>query len=165
MLNVPGSECCAFPHASPLPHVLSGSDPIRSVLYVDDDWEHLSARCALLQDAGYRVEATDSPAAGLSSYIQNAFDAVILDFHLPFVSSGLLANVMRRFRRDIPLILVSDRIEFAEYELGILDRQLPRGTSEGAFLDNMNEVIVRCHERPANQPLDLLDYFDREDQI
>lgn len=147
MLNFPDTACFAENHSlRTFRPAAENRDLGRSVLYVDDDWEHMSTQCAMLESAGYRVEAADSAAAGLSSYIQKGFDAVILDFHLPFVSSGLLATVMRRFRRDIPLILISDRAEFDEGELDALDRQLPRGTSQGALLENVYEVVEHGHD-------------------
>lgn len=150
-------------------------EAIRSVLYVDDDWEHLSTQCSMLESAGYHVVATDSPAAGLSSYVRNGFDAVILDFHLPFVSNGLLANVMRQFRSDIPLILIADQPELFENELGTRDRQLPRGTSQIVILDTVYDVIERGHDlyqvtergplRPAHQLPDIVDCLDCGYQI
>jgi DNA-binding response OmpR family regulator len=114
-------------------------------LYIDDDWEHLLTQCAILENAGYCVEATDSPAAGLSSYIRNGFDAVILDFHLPFVSNGLLATVMRRFRSDIPLILISDRAELSETEVVLLDCHLSKGSSPVVILKSVYDLIDRGH--------------------
>lgn len=176
MFHLPGTEPYVLNHSSLVPRCLTGNgDALPAVLYLDDDWEHLSTQCAMLESAGYRVEATDSPAAGLSSYIRNAFDAVVLDFHLPFVSNGLLATVMHQFRRDIPLILVSDRAEFADNELGTLDRLLPRDTSQGIFLENVYEVIERGHDvyavierrdqSPADQDRKIVDCSDREDRI
>ena len=143
MLNVSISECCSLGPSSLVHHRPDENRKApRSVLYVDDDWEHLSAQRALLENAGYRVEATDSPAAGLSCYVRNRFDAVILDFHLPFVSNGLLATVMRRFRSDVPFILVSDRAEFAETELGTLSSD----TSRIVTVHNLYDLVERGHD-------------------
>lgn len=175
MLSVSDTDCSSQIHVSLVRRPAGNGEAIRSVLYVDDNWEHLSTQCAMLEDAGYRVEATDSPAAGLSSYVRNGFDAVILDFHLPFVSNRLLATVLRRFRNDIPLILISDPSEFADQELSALDRQLPRDTSQVVILDNIYEVIERGHDvydiverghkKPAGQVTDTTGRLDRRSQM
>lgn len=175
MLNTSVSDCCSLGPSSLAQRPDENREALRSVLYVDDDWEHLSAQCALLENAGYRVEATDSPAAGLSSYVRNSFDAVILDFHLPFVSNGLLATVMRRFRHDILLILISDRDDLAENELGTLDSQLPSDTSRIITVHNLYdlierghdlyEIVERGHARSADRLPKTLDRRGRQDRL
>ena len=110
-----------------------------SVLYVDDDWQNLAEWCATLEQAGYCVTATDSPAAALRSFDRENFDAVVLNFHLPYVSSGLLAQVMRSFRRDIPLLLISDCID--DDDLSPWDRRLSEGVDPDQFLANLEGAI------------------------
>lgn len=123
--------------------------PARCLLYVDDDWSHLTSQRAMLEAAGYRVVATDSPAAGLSSYVRDGLDAVILDFHLPFVSNNLLATVMHRLRTDIPLILIATQSDPASEDLGAFDRLISRDLPPGALLENVHDVIEHGRERTS----------------
>lgn len=111
----------------------------RSVLYIDDDWQNLADCCTTLERGGYTVTATDSPAAGLSAFIEETFDAVILNFHLPFVSNGLLAQVMHKFRHDVPLLLISDGSE--EQDLSPWDRRISEGVHPEQLLANLQAVI------------------------
>jgi CheY-like chemotaxis protein len=110
-----------------------------SVLYVDDDWQNLAEWCATLEGAGYCVTATDSPAAALRSFAHGSFDAVVLNFHLPYVTSGLLAQVIRTLRRDIPLLLVSDCLE--DEDLSPWDRRLSEGVDADQFLASLHSAI------------------------
>lgn len=110
-----------------------------SVLYVDDDWQNLADWCATLQGAGYCVTATDSPAAALRSFAHESFDAVVLNFHLPYVTSGLLGQVMRTLRRDIPLLLISDSLE--DEDLSPWDRRLSEGIDADQFLASLQGAI------------------------
>lgn len=108
-------------------------EPARSVLYINDNWEDLAFWRGLLDSAGYSVFATDSPASGLSAYLEDRFDAVILAFQMPFVSSGLLATVMRLFRHDTPLILMSESPDPSPEEIAPFDLVL-RGDADPAEL-------------------------------
>jgi CheY-like chemotaxis protein len=175
MLNVSIAGCCSLGPSSLVQHRPDENrKALRSVLYVDDDWEHLASQCALLENAGYRVEATDSPAAGLSSYVRTRFDAVILDFHLPFVSNGLLATVMRRFRSDVPFILIGDRSEFAGTE-GTLNTPVPSDTTRIVTVRNLCDLIERGHdlyeivergpENSADAVQEIVGWRGREDRM
>lgn len=73
------------------------------------------------------------------------------------------------------LILVSDRAGYSETELNTLDRQFPKHTPQGVFLENACHLIERGHDRyqvvdrgqlqPAGQIPDIADSFERERQI
>jgi CheY-like chemotaxis protein len=121
----------------PLPSALSAYR--RSILYLDDDWQNLADWCATLEHAGYDVTATDSPAAGLSAFLARDFDAVVLNFHLPYVSSGLLAQVIHNFRWDTPLLLISDSRE--DEDLSPWDRRLSEGATEAQLLAHLQAVM------------------------
>jgi CheY-like chemotaxis protein len=129
---------------SPEPARLPADDPVRSVLYIGDDPEQRALWCNALTGAGYVVTASDSPAAGLSAYVEHRFDAVLLSFHMRYVSSGLLATVMRLFQRGTPLILLSDSGGSSEQELAPFDRVFPRNTAPAAVLGSLHGLIERA---------------------
>lgn len=139
--------------ASPAPACSGTGDPARSVLYIGDDPDQRALWRNTLSDAGYTVTASDSPAAGLSAYVEHRFDAVLFSFHMRFVSSGLLATVMRLFQRGTPLILLSDSGSSSEQEFAPFDRVLPKNTAPAVVLGTLHGLIERARHAPgmANQ--------------
>ena len=117
----------ATPDASASSAALRTFEAPRCLLYIGDDPQMTRWWTESLTSAGYLVTAVDSPAAGLSAYVERQYDGVLLAFHRPCVSSGLLATVMRLFRRSTPLILLADS-GASTAEMEPFDRVLPKNT-------------------------------------
>jgi CheY-like chemotaxis protein len=122
-------------------------------LYIGDDPQKRAAWCEALTDAGYSVTAVDSPAAGLSAYVERQFNAVFLAFHRPRVSSGLLATVMRLFRRSTPLILLSDSGRSSDEELAPFDRAFPMNTTPSVVIGCLHGLMERGETMSPRQIL------------
>jgi DNA-binding response OmpR family regulator len=98
------------------------------ILIIDDD-ERL---CAMLQqylgNAGYRVDARHTIAAGLQALKQERFDALVLDLMLPD-GDGLQACQKLRAFSDIPVLMLTARGEAMDRVLGLemgADDYLPK---------------------------------------
>lgn len=128
-------------------------DALRRVLYIGDDVQKSTAWREALSAAGYSVTAADSPAAGLSAYVERPFDAVFLAFHRPSVSSGLLGTVMRLFRRSTPLILLSDCGASNPEELAPFDRVFPKNTAPAVVIGSLHGLMERASSAARRQIL------------
>jgi DNA-binding response OmpR family regulator len=145
------SEQRREPAASPL--AAPNQEGLRRVLYIGDDPQKSASWSEALSAAGYSVTAADSPAAGLSAYVEQRFDGVFLAFHRPSVSSGLLGTVMRLFRRSTPLILLSDCGASNEEELAPFDRIFPKNTAPAVVIGSLHGLMERARSLTRRQVL------------
>lgn len=77
------------------------------LLLVDDRDELVETSRKLLTGLGYEVEATNCPEQALKDFKKRPefFDAVITDLHMKKMTGILLAEKLRRVRKDIPIVL------------------------------------------------------------
>jgi CheY-like chemotaxis protein len=81
--------------------------PQHLVLCVDDETIGLAVRRMLLERAGYRVlTALDGPA-GLDLFARESVDVVVLDYSMPGMHGGQVAQRMRQVKPDIPILMLS----------------------------------------------------------
>ena len=84
-----------------------GQQALGRLLLVDDQEELVETGRELLTGLGYEVEATTCPEQALKDF-QNRpefFDAVITDLHMKKMTGILLAEKLRKVRKDIPIVL------------------------------------------------------------
>ena len=86
----------------------------RVIAVVDDDSSLLESLEDLLKSAGYGVRAFSSPLAFLASNEDWAIDCLITDIGLPGMDGFELRELAKRERPDLPVILITGRIEIAE---------------------------------------------------
>ena len=100
-----------------------GPQDLLTILVVDDDHLVLMNTVAMLDDLGHRVfHATSGREALEILNRQKGIDLVLSDVAMPHMSGTQLAEVLRRDRPDIPIILATG---FAEIPNG-LDPGIPR---------------------------------------
>jgi CheY-like chemotaxis protein len=77
------------------------------VLCVDDETIGLDVRCMVLERAGYRVlTALDGPT-GLELFATQPVDAVVLDYAMPGMHGGEVAQRMRELKPNVPILMLS----------------------------------------------------------
>ena len=77
------------------------------VLCVDDETIGLEVRRMLLERAGYRVLTALDGSAGLDLFAREPVEAVILDFSMPGMSGGEVAQRMRLVKPNVPILMLS----------------------------------------------------------
>src|SRR5690348_16291284 len=82
-------------------------DRRRILLCVDDDPSSLDLRQQLLELAGFQVITASNAKEGLELFRTRQVDAVILDYQMPGMNGGELAEAMKRIRPGIPVMIVS----------------------------------------------------------
>jgi two-component system chemotaxis sensor kinase CheA len=81
--------------------------PSFRVLLIDDNRYGLVVRKAILEQAGYQVEAAATPEAGLARFESADWDLVITDYRMPGMSGSEVIAQIRALRPAIPVILIS----------------------------------------------------------
>jgi PAS domain S-box-containing protein len=79
------------------------------VLLVDDETPLLAATAEVLSQLGYQPESFSDSRAALAAFeaAPGRFDVVVTDEVMPGLTGAGLANVLRRHRPDLPIVLVS----------------------------------------------------------
>lgn len=115
--------------------------PVPTILCIDDEALGLQIRKAVLERAGYRVlTAIDGPA-GLALFQGEAVDGVVLDFYMPEMDGGVVAEAMRRERPNIPIMLLSAYINLPTEVVELVDVTLLKGEGPLELLEKLRLML------------------------
>lgn len=83
--------------------------PVRKpkLLLVDDDAQCLSVRRILFEAFDFKVVSCTNPRQGLRLHQAQRFDAAVIDFQMPEMNGGELAQAMKQARPDVPVAILS----------------------------------------------------------
>ena len=100
---------------------------VPTILCIDDEALGLEIRKAVLERAGYQVlTAVDGPT-GLTLFRGHTVDGVVLDYYMPEMDGGVVAEAMRRERPDVPIMLLSAYINLPVEVVRLADVTLLKG--------------------------------------
>ena len=85
-----------------------------TLLCVDDDVQCLAVRKMLFEAFGFNVTTTPDPRQAQRLHSLQHFDAVVLDFQMPFINGAELAKTMKVARPEIPVVILSGLTELPE---------------------------------------------------
>jgi CheY-like chemotaxis protein len=77
------------------------------VLCVDDDQGILDLTRMALESTGYRVLTANGGLAALEAFAVSSVDAVVLDYEMPGMNGGQVAQEMMRMKPHVPKLLFS----------------------------------------------------------
>jgi len=121
---------------------------VPTILCIDDEALGLQIRKAVLERAGYKVlTAIDGPA-GLAAFRNEPVDGVVLDYYMPEMDGGAVAETMRRERPDIPIMLLSAYINLPTEVVELVDVTLLKGEGPLELLEKLR-VMLRAASSPA----------------
>jgi CheY-like chemotaxis protein len=112
-----------------------------TILCIDDEALGLQIRRAVLERAGYHVlTAIDGPA-GLALFRKESIDGVVLDYYMPEMDGGAVAETMRRERPDIPIMLLSAYINLPSEVVQLVDMTLLKGEGPLELLEKLGLML------------------------
>ena len=119
---------------------------ISTILCIDDEALGLQIRKAVLERAGYQVlTAVDGPT-GLSLFRGHAVDGVVLDYYMPEMNGGEVAETMRRERPDIPIMLLSAYINLPTEVVQLADVTVLKGEGPQLLLEKLRAMLLSAGE-------------------
>ena len=118
----------------------SAQDGRTLILSVDDDLAVLYTRFKLLSAAGYGVLSASDAAQALQSFADHPVDLVLMDYALPEMDGGMLAEAIKAHRPDIPIIMVSG-IEVPERVLRLVNDFVTKGDGPEALMSSIQQVL------------------------
>jgi CheY-like chemotaxis protein len=115
-------------------------DGHRLILSVDDDLTVLYTRYKLLSSAGYTVLSASDAVQALQLFGEHTVDLVLLDYALPEMDGGMLADAMKTHRPDIPIIMVSG-VEVPEKVLETVDGYVRKGDAAQLLMTSIEKAL------------------------
>jgi CheY-like chemotaxis protein len=124
------------------------SDEPVVVLYVDDNPKSRRLLTGILTHFGFKVIAVGDPSEALSCYRHAHFDLALLDYQMPFMSGSELAQEIKLFAPDIPVVLISGCSTLPASELSSVDVHFGRGTAMDDLVHTMWKLV---RSKPINE--------------
>lgn len=111
------------------------------ILCVDDETIGLQVRKLLLERAGYRVlTALDGPT-GLDLFASEPIQAVVLDYSMPGMNGGQVAETMRRVKPAVPILMLSAYTSLPPEVDALVTLSMTKGEGAPALLKNLGSLI------------------------
>jgi CheY-like chemotaxis protein len=111
------------------------------VLCVDDELVGLKVRKILLERAGYYVLTAIDGASGLSLFEKEPIDAVVLDYSMPGMHGGEVADRMRQIKPQVPILLLSAYIGLPTEVTSLVDLYMTKGEGAPILLQKLESLL------------------------
>jgi CheY-like chemotaxis protein len=128
---------------------MDNSSPL--VLCVDDETVGLRVRQMLLERAGYKVLIAVDGYSGLELFAAHPVDAVVLDYSMPGMHGGQVAEKMRKTKPKVPILLLSAYLDLPAEVTSLADVYMTKGEGAPALLDKLGNLIPNS-PHPIRQP-------------
>lgn len=112
-----------------------------TILCIDDESLGLQIRRIVLEQAGYRVLTAEDGPSGLSLFRSNPIDGVVLDYYMPDMDGGAVAQTMRRERPAVPIMLLSAYINLPPEIVALVDVTLLKGEGPEELLEKLRLML------------------------
>jgi CheY-like chemotaxis protein len=116
-------------------------NPSHLVLCVDDELVGLRVRQIILERAGYQVLTAADGASGLELFAAHPVDAVVLDYAMPGMHGGQVAQKMRQTKPKVPILLLSAYLDLPADVTSLADLYMTKGEGAPALLDKLANLI------------------------
>ena len=113
----------------------------RLILCVDDEVVGLQVRKILLERAGYQVLTALDGMSGLEVFAAEPIQAVVLDYTMPGMNGGEVANRMRQTKPEIPILLLSANIALPAEITALVDVYMTKGEGAPVLLKNLSTLL------------------------
>ena len=116
-----------------------------SLLLVDDDVELCGMMQEFFAETGHRLDCVYNGRDGLNRALNGAYDLVVLDVMLP-IFDGLTVLQQLRRRKDIPVIMLTARVQQQDRILGLntgADDYLPKPFDPDELLARIRAILRR----------------------
>lgn len=117
------------------------------ILCVDDELIGLRVRKVLLERAGYRVLTAQDGISGLKIFASEPVEAVVLDYSMPGMHGGEVADRMRHMKPNIPILLLSAYLGLPSDVTRLVNLYMTKGEGAPVLLQKLETLF-----QPINTP-------------
>jgi CheY-like chemotaxis protein len=111
------------------------------ILCIDDEATGLIVRKLLLQSQGYEVLTALSGSEGLELFKSNPVEAVVLDYAMPGMDGGQVAEELKRLKPSVKILLLSAYVDLPEEALQWVDKRAVKGMSPTIVLAELKQLL------------------------
>jgi CheY-like chemotaxis protein len=116
---------------------------VTRILVADDNRQLLDMLRAMLEDAGYEVVSASSGLAASALMDKEDVDLLILDVLMPGMSGDAVADLLRRSRPDLPVLLMTGD-SGDQFVPGMEYPVLHKPFSEQQLVDAVQQLLPRA---------------------
>ncbi len=122
-----------------------------TILCIDDDPTILELQKNVLEANGYTVLTASDGPSGIALVCQYAVDAVVLDFKMPGMDGGQVAEALMQQQPDLPIVICTGFFDAVpEWLRWFAAASLQKGDGPLVLLSAIEEVIKQ-HAAGANR--------------
>ena len=115
-----------------------------TILCIDDDPKILELQKSILEGSGYTVLTAPDGPTGLALASKHAVDVVVLDFKMPGMDGGQVAEVLLREHPDLPVVISTGFFDAVpEWLRWFSAAYLQKGDGPNALLAAIRELIAK----------------------
>ncbi len=121
------------------------------ILCIDDEALGLKIRKAVLEKEGYRVLTATDGSSGLSLFMDQPVEGVILDYFMPGMDGGEVAVAMRMRRPEVPILLLSAFVNLPEEVMQVVDFTVLKGEGPNDLLIKVRLMLGKVQHQTGNE--------------
>ena len=143
-----------------------GAINMRKILFIEDDHDYRNAILAVLENAGYIVDATESPIDGMELFALKEYDLVISDLMLNEIDGIRFLSYIKRLNPIIKTMILTAEptmdSELAALDIYV-DRYLVKETRVDVLLKYIDVILkqdspeLAKHQRVLKAPEEALE--------
>jgi CheY-like chemotaxis protein len=112
-----------------------------TVLYVDDNRDHLLVLEARLMRLGYDVLSAGSGAEALNIFASNQVDLAVVDYYMPGMNGDIVALEMKNLKPQVPIIMFSGTFSLPALVVAIVEGFVSTSYAPDALTQKIQELL------------------------
>jgi two-component system, cell cycle sensor histidine kinase and response regulator CckA len=116
----------------------------RTILFVDDEPDLLTARRLLFEFMGYSVLTAESGQEALELLRSKKVDAVVVDYMMPGMDGEETARGVRNIRPNLPIVLSSGCLSVPQSVLDKVDASVNKGVQQEKLFEVLERQLTRA---------------------
>ncbi|MFT4112105.1 response regulator [Silvibacterium sp.] len=122
------------------------------ILCIDDEVCGLSIRKIVLERSGFRVLTAPDGPSGLELFHQHPIDLVVLDYAMPGMNGGEVAERMRAAIPEVPILLLSAYLDLPPSVAKSVDSTIMKGNNPEVLIEKLIELLPPVKRRLRKAP-------------
>ena len=120
---------------------MSAAPNRKVILCVDDETRGLYVRKMLLESLGYRVLTAENGPDAIQIFSAEVIDLVVLDYAMPGMHGGVVAEKMKAAKPKVPILLLSAYVDLPGETLALVDRYVTKGEAPPVLLEAISRLL------------------------
>ena len=114
----------------------------RVILSVDDEPGILASRRLILEKEGYEVLSASDGEQALRLFAEQPVDLVVLDYVMPGMDGGMVAQEIKTHNPRVPVVIVSASPVIEERSLACVNCFMSKGEGPAVLLAKIKQLLA-----------------------